>query len=102
VGDGCGLTRGQRHGGGAFNRVEGDASTCRPKVPRGEGGVPRAGSGSNPKSGSRSGMDPTGGACLAVRERGREEERRVGLGKEGAKRLGRLGCAGEKEKGRLG
>jgi hypothetical protein len=52
--------------------------------------------------GARSGMTPSSGARSAVRERkGRREGRRVGparLGKEERSRLGRMGCAGRKEK----
>jgi hypothetical protein len=60
-----------------------------------------AGLGVEPESSSRSRTDPTGGAHLAVRERGRWE-RRVGLGRRGGDAAGPAGPRGGKEKGRLG
>jgi hypothetical protein len=69
-----------------------------------------------PKSGSRSGMTPTGGACLAAREKRGVRGHRVGYwageggrkqvgpararGKRRKNRKGRLGCALREEKER--
>jgi hypothetical protein len=69
------------------------ASTCGPGAPRGRRRHAVVGLGVEPESSSRSGKDPTGGARLAVRERGRGE-RRVGPARlRGGKNKGWLGWA---------
>jgi hypothetical protein len=76
-----------------YRAAEG-ASTCGPGVPRGL--RRRASAGLRIEPGSRSGMTPTGGARLVVREwKGEESAGLGGLGRAGGERKhkGRLGWA---------
>jgi hypothetical protein len=94
-GDGCGLTRGQRHGCGTLNWSLGEASTRGLRVPRGEGGVPQLDSGSNPSLARGQGWTRWAGQSGGEGERVRRGGGGLGrwAGKEGGETAGWLGRA---------